>query len=388
MFKTMPYIYLLSIFEVICFALSATAGNINTEPEGCHNHLGESVPCLDSEDISPKARASAYSGSVCKNNLGEDVPCQTSQQHIKTWTRNLKRSYGGADSKIAPNSVNAEVWGTIWNSNLEDSAKSFENISPRLTFERTGDNTVVIDWDDMRSGDFNNLVTGKLRGILSGAEKVVFLAHGYWAGDSYGCMSEWQTEMAAKIRAEEGSSVVTVVVCWASDPIESWFDYFQSSSPRYDLGVSGICLVSYELSSGYYESVTSTAKMGELLAGMMRAILEDTSITYTHGIGHSLGAHIMGNVYNFGHFKMDRISGLDPAGPCFGAASGDITIDSGSLDNPDTDYKLWGLTKHAAHFVDNIHTDGEYYGSTISKGHLNVFTGPAIISIFDIYLLL
>ena len=227
----MPFIYLLSIFEVICFAVSATAGNINTEPEGCHNHLGESVPCLDevnSEGISPRARASAFSESVCKNNLGEDVPCQTSEQHIKTWTRNLERSYGSIDRKIAPNSINAEVWGTLWNSNLEDSAKSFENISPRLTFERAGDkhgdHAVVIDWDDMRSGDFNNLINGKLRGILSGAEKVVFLAHGYWAGDSYGCMSDWQTEMAAKIRAEEGASVVTVVVCWASDPIESWFD--------------------------------------------------------------------------------------------------------------------------------------------------------------------
>ena len=99
------------LFEVICFAVSATAGNITTEP-GCHNHLGESVPFLDevtSGDISPRARAFAYSASVCKNNLGENVPCQKSEQHIKTWTRNLEKSYGSNDRKIAPNSVNAEV---------------------------------------------------------------------------------------------------------------------------------------------------------------------------------------------------------------------------------------------------------------------------------------
>ena len=375
---------------MICFALSATAGNINTEPEGCHNHLGESVPCLDSEDISPKARASAYSGSVCKNNLGEDVPCQTSKQHIKTWTESLKRSYGDIEEAYTPNSYWAVVYGCKLcpvNSYLDKSAKSFDELSPHLTFERNGKDSVKVGLKDLyKYGSFDKLVTlnKDLKRILSGAEKIAFIVHGYEAGNTTGCWGDWQTDMATKIRKEEGEKGVTVVVCWSSSIIESWT---QLVFGRIDIGVSGMCLLDWTSGlSGYYQSATSTGKMGELLAGLMKAIRRDTSITYFHGIGHSLGAHIMGNVYNFGHFKMDRISGLDPAGPCFGAATGDITIVKGSLDDPDTDYKLWGLTKHAAHFVDNIHTDGTYFGSTISKGHLNVFAGPAIISIFDIYL--
>ena len=374
---------------MICFAVSASAGNINTEP-GCHNHLGESVPCLDSENISPRARAAAYSGSVCKNNLGEDVPCQTSEQHIKTWTESLKRSYGDIEKAYTPNSYWAVVYGCKLcpvNSYLDKSAKSFDELSPHLTFERNGKDSVKVGLKDLyKYGSFDKLVTlnKDLKRILSGAEKIAFIVHGYEAGNTTGCWGDWQTDMATKIRKEEGEKGVTVVVCWSSSIIESWT---QLVFGRIDIGVSGMCLLDWTSGlSGYYQSATSTGKMGELLAGLMKAIRRYTSITYFHGIGHSLGAHIMGNVYNFGHFKMDRISGLDPAGPCFGAATGDITIKSGSLESPDTDYKLWGLTKHAAHFVDNIHTDGTYFGSTISKGHLNVFAGPAIISIFDIYL--
>jgi len=97
----------------------------------------------------------------------------------------------------------------------------------------------------------------------------------------------------------------------------------------------------------------------------MRVIKDETSISYFHGIGHSLGAHIMGNVWNFGKFKMDRISGLDPAGPCFNENKGDIEIVG----------NRWGLHKNAAYFVDNYHTDGDYYGTTILKGHLNLYAG-------------
>ena len=103
----------------------------------------------------------------------------------------------------------------------------------------------------------------------------------------------------------------------------------------------------------------------------MRIIKEETSISYFHGIGHSLGAHIMGNVWNFGEFKMDRISGLDPAGPCFDGNTGEIEIEkgTGSVEN------LWGLHKNAAYFVDIYHTDGDYFGTTVSKGHLDLFAG-------------
>ena len=85
----------------------------------------------------------------------------------------------------------------------------------------------------------------------------------------------------------------------------------------------------------------------------------------TSSLGHSLGAHVMGNVKHFGSFKLDRISGMDPAGPCFEGKAGDIRIKD----------REWGLTKSSAKFVDNIHTDGKYYGTRRSNGHVDFFTG-------------
>ena len=214
---------------------------------------------------------------------------------------------------------------------------------------------------------------GKLKNILVEAQKIVFLAHGFWAGDRNGCESTWQREMAEDIKKVEGEKVVTVVLCWDSDPLEAWGLERSGLQSRFDLisGFSNICEGSYNVWGSYYYSVTSTAKLGELLGGMMKVIKQETSITYFHGIGHSLGAHIMGNVWNFGEFKMNRISGLDPAGPCFDGNTGDITIakGTGSVDD------LWGLHKNAAYFVDNYHTNGDLFGSTKSKGHLNLFAG-------------
>ena len=33
------------------------------------------------------------------------------------------------------------------------------------------------------------------------------------------------------------------------------------------------------------------------------------------------------------------------------------------------------MTKESAKFVDNIHTDGKYYGTFFSKGHIDFFAG-------------
>ena len=185
--------------------------------------------------------------------------------------------------------------------------------------------------------------------------------------------------MAAKIRSVEGEKVVTVVLCWNSDPLLDWMESFGLArngrqarvSGDYISFISGICEASYNAPGvgSYYWSVCSTGKIGEMLAGLMDVIKHETSITYFHGIGHSLGAHIMGNVWNFGGFKMDRISGLDPAGPCFDGNYGDIEIEEAPRDN------RWGLTKYAADFVDSYHTDGDNFGTTKSKGHLNFFAG-------------
>ena len=106
---------------------------------------------------------------------------------------------------------------------------------------------------------------------------------------------------------------------------------------------------------------------------------------FIHGIGHSLGAHIMGNIYNFGGVKLNRISGLDPAGPCFEGKIGDIILPEKGTGkhqfNFEDDLRIckaktkWGLNADAAEFVDNYHTDGKYYGTYTSMGDIDFFLG-------------
>ena len=82
--------------------------------------------------------------------------------------------------------------------------------------------------DLYKYGSFDKLVTlnKDLKRILSGAEKIAFIVHGYEAGNTTGCWGDWQTDMATKIRKEEGAKVVTVVVCWSSGFKESWTQLF------------------------------------------------------------------------------------------------------------------------------------------------------------------
>jgi pimeloyl-ACP methyl ester carboxylesterase len=63
-----------------------------------------------------------------------------------------------------------------------------------------------------------------------------------------------------------------------------------------------------------------------------------------HLIGHSLGAHIAGNVGQFFNGTIGRITGLDPAGPLFRETS------------------LDALSSGNALFVDSVHTSSGVLG--------------------------
>ncbi|XP_050072700.1 pancreatic triacylglycerol lipase-like [Anopheles maculipalpis] len=79
-----------------------------------------------------------------------------------------------------------------------------------------------------------------------------------------------------------------------------------------------------------------------------------------HVIGHSLGAHIAGNVGRYFKGELSRVTALDPAGPLFEFESNDAV-------GPDV-----------AQFVDVIHTDGLTLGEDIVRGHVDFFPNGGI----------
>ncbi|XP_050356272.1 pancreatic triacylglycerol lipase-like [Nymphalis io] len=112
------------------------------------------------------------------------------------------------------------------------------------------------------------------------------------------------------------------------------------------IAVDGSSLIrsSYLLSSTYVHFIGQ--KLGEILAAIVNQGQDPSKI---HIIGHSLGAHISGFAgkafYNLTGMLVGRISGLDPAGPCFSS------IDPNSR-----------LMHTDAAFVDVMHTDAGVYG--------------------------
>ena len=94
------------------------------------------------------------------------------------------------------------------------------------------------------------------------------------------------------------------------------------------------------------------ARIGQLLNELMtKAQIDPKNI---HLIGHSLGAHIAGNIGRYLNEKLGRITGLDPAGPLFPKEAQDA------------------LSQSDADMVDVIHSD-DILGSLIPRGKADFY---------------
>ncbi|CAB3232374.1 unnamed protein product [Arctia plantaginis] len=97
--------------------------------------------------------------------------------------------------------------------------------------------------------------------------------------------------------------------------------------------------------------------MGKALADMVKVGLDPAAV---HLVGHSLGSHIAGfagkTVLGLTGSRIGRISGLDPAGPCF------VEMD-----------KSQRLSKNDADYVDVIHTDSGVFGMEDPLGHADYY---------------
>lgn len=78
-------------------------------------------------------------------------------------------------------------------------------------------------------------------------------------------------------------------------------------------------------------------------------------LTEVHIIGHSLGAHIAGNMGRYFNGSVGRVTGLDPALPLFTATAAD------------------SLHSNAALFVDVIHTDFPVFGDSTPRGSVDFY---------------
>ncbi|XP_045530106.1 pancreatic triacylglycerol lipase-like [Pieris brassicae] len=92
----------------------------------------------------------------------------------------------------------------------------------------------------------------------------------------------------------------------------------------------------------YWRAVANTRRVGSDVTGFMRQLIAVTGARLKdfHFIGHSLGAHIVSYV-SFHLGRVARITGLDPAQPCYGDSSAVERLDPSDAD-----------------FVDVIHTNG------------------------------
>ena len=282
------------------------------------------------------------------------------------------------DEIVAPISYNAQIVAWPWNNWLSSSSKTFDKLAPTLVINGIDTEAPprIVEWNELKNnqqdGSFNLFVRQQLAGIFSSAQQLVIVTHGWRDGDIQHCDKSWVTDFAQKIGRyeniiEEGRlPTATIALCWNSQPLPD-LPFLSNMETMEEGKICELSYIIYGLRWIYYANAASTGKVGELLGKLITAIkAEYPNIRYVHGIGHSLGAHVMGNIYNFGGLSIDRISGLDPAGPCFENSIRDIHIADG---------RKWGLTKYSANFVDNIHTDGGYYGTYLSKGLIDILAG-------------
>ncbi|XP_011313672.1 pancreatic lipase-related protein 2 [Fopius arisanus] len=106
-----------------------------------------------------------------------------------------------------------------------------------------------------------------------------------------------------------------------------------------------------ELAAGnYMEVISHVEEVGNSISrGINELVKGGISPLRIHVVGHSMGAHVAGNVGRKIGFLLPRITGLDPAGPFF-------------------NFFNERLTRSDAKLVDIIHTDAGFYGIARPSG--------------------
>uniref|UniRef100_A0A1I8NR26 Lipase domain-containing protein n=1 Tax=Stomoxys calcitrans TaxID=35570 RepID=A0A1I8NR26_STOCA len=112
----------------------------------------------------------------------------------------------------------------------------------------------------------------------------------------------------------------------------------------------------------YTWSAFNTEDLGMHIAVGLEQLVKIVPTERIHLIGHSLGAHIMGAAARFFHEKtgkmIPRVTGLDPAKPCFNEGEA-----------------LSGLMRGDAEFIDVIHSNSGVLGKRNPTGDVDYYPG-------------
>lgn len=140
--------------------------------------------------------------------------------------------------------------------------------------------------------------------------KTVFLVHGYLQSGSATWIQSLKNAFLNK-KFDKKESWNVVIVDWSGGARKTW----------------------------YPSAASNVRTVGAEIALVIRNMIQHRPEHYIYCVGHSLGAHVCGHAGML--TRVDRITGLDPAGPWF--------------ENED---RSIGLNPEAASYVDVIHTHG------------------------------
>ncbi|CAJ0959494.1 unnamed protein product [Ranitomeya imitator] len=123
-------------------------------------------------------------------------------------------------------------------------------------------------------------------------------------------------------------------------PVHTW--PYEMSKDILDVDDVNCFSVNWEDGAGIrYEQAVSNARVVGAQIAQFKASLQDMyekSSLDVHIIGHSLGAHIAGFAGQTENSHVQRITGLDPAGPFFEGAKNDMKLDSSDAERVDAIY--------------------------------------------------
>ncbi|XP_055846824.1 vitellogenin-1-like [Episyrphus balteatus] len=165
-----------------------------------------------------------------------------------------------------------------------------------------------------------------------------------------------------KIKAfDENKQTVILVTGWRTtvDSSQTIDELSKAYNCRGDVNFIAIDVASC-VDTLFTWSALNTEKLGEYLGKGIADLAQVVPLESIHLIGHSLGAHICGSAgrsfTTLTDEKLPRITGLDPAKPCFNEGE-DLT----------------GLMRGDADFVDIIHTNPGVLGRRDPTGDVDFY---------------